>query len=222
MSHDRDVSRRDRAVIMARGLSTRMGVAKGLLRLSSDGPAFVRIIADLYLDAGFPVDVVTLQENCEDYRQALPECENLRILAEDGGGDTALTLLFAWRSCRAAGIPCSHIWAHPVDLPLLNAGAIEVLMDHSRKDPERIIRPVHKGIPGHPVILPDDVLALLDSLENLHSGPLRDFLSPTGGSVMVPGPVMVGVEDPGIVRDFDRPEDFSLNRSSAIKEGNHE
>lgn len=222
MSHDRDVPRRDRAVIMARGLSARMGVAKGLLRLSSDGPAFVRIITDLYLDAGFPVDVVTRQETFDAYRGELPQCENLRILSAEGGGDTALTLLIAWRSSLAAEIPCSHFWAHPVDLPLVNAGVVGKLLESSHRDPERIIRPVHQDRPGHPVILPGRALAVLDGQGNLHSGPLRNFLSTTGGKGTLPDPVIVQMEEPGIVRDFDRPEDLFFNQSSAQKEGTHE
>ena len=222
MSADRSVPRRDRAVIMARGLSARMGVAKGLLRLSADGPAFVRIIADLYLDAGIPVDVVLNKESFEDYRRELPERDDLRVLPAETGGDTALTLLIAWRSCLATEVPCSHFWAHPVDLPLVNAGVLDLMMEHSRRDPDRIIRPVNQGTPGHPVILPGAMLAVLDGKVDLHSGPLRNFLSTTGGPGVPPGPVMVEVGDPGITRDFDRPEDFLPNQSSAMEDDTHE
>jgi len=166
--------------------------------------------------------VVTRQEVFDDYHRELPENENLRILTAETGGDTALTLLIAWRSCQTAGIACSHFWAHPVDLPLVKSGVINFLMDHSRRHPERIIRPVHQGTPGHPVILPRDVLANLDGMVDLHSGPLRNFLSTTGGSGMLPGPMMVEVGDPGIIRDFDRPEDFLPHQSSAMKDDNHE
>ncbi|MCK9995341.1 MAG: NTP transferase domain-containing protein [Candidatus Krumholzibacteria bacterium] len=218
-SSGESVPRRDRAVIMARGLSARMGVPKGLLRLSSNGPAFVRIIADLYLNAGLPVDVITREETFEVYRRELPECNELRLLPAEAGGDTALTLLIAWRSCLAAGIPCSHFWAHPVDLPLVTANAVDLLGDLSRREPDRIIRPTWKGIPGHPVILPVDTLAVLDVQENFHTGPLRDFLSTTGGPGMLPRQVMVEIEDPGIIRDFDRPDDFSRNGTAPHKKG---
>ncbi len=219
MSAGGSFPRRDRAVIMARGLSARMGVPKGLLRLSSNGPAFVRIIADLYLNAGLPVDVVTREETFEDYRRELTVCDDLRLLPAEAGGDTALTLLIAWRSCLEAEIPCSHFWAHPVDLPLVPASAINLLADQSRREPDRIIRPMRQSVPGHPVILPVDVLAVLDGQENFHTGPLRDFLSTTGGPGMLPGPVMAEIDDPGIIRDFDRPEDFSRNETSAHEKG---
>ncbi len=214
-----NVPRRDRAVIMARGLSVRMGVPKGLLRLSPTGPAFVRIIADLYLGAGLPVDVVTRGETAAAYRRELPVHENLRILSAAAGGDTALTLLVAWRSCLAASIPCSHFWAHPVDMPLVNADAVGILMDCSHRNPDRVIRPVLRGVPGHPVILPCDALAVLDRQESFHEGPVRDFLSSAGGKGLLPTPMLVEVEDPGSVQDFDRPDDFCPDQSLAEKRG---
>ena len=211
--------RQDRAVIMARGLSVRMGVPKGLLRLSPTGPAFVRIIADLYRDAGLPVDVVTRAETAEAYRRELAAGDEIRILPAEAGADTALTLLFAWRSCLAAGLPCSHFWAHPVDLPLVTAVTVDRMMDHSQRDPDRVIRPVRQGTPGHPVILPRDVLQILDRHEPLQGGPLRDFLSYGGDAGLFPGPVTVEMKDGGIVRDFDRPGDFSPDQSSEQKRG---
>ncbi len=213
------VPRRDRVVIMARGLSSRMGVPKGLLRLSSTGPVFVRIIADLYLTAGFPVDVVTREETAEAYLRELPADENLRVVPAKAGGDTALTLLVAWRSCLAGEISCSHFWAHPVDLPLVTADTVSRLMDHSQRDPGRIIRPMLQGTPGHPVILPGDVLAILDRQERWRGGPLRDFLSNAGGLGLSARPVTVEVEDPGIIRDFDRPGDLWPDQSTAEKRG---
>jgi len=211
--------RRDRVVIMARGLSVRMGVPKGLLRLAPTGPVFVRIIADLYLTVGLPVDVVTLAENAEAYSRELPEREDLRILPAGAGGDTALTLLIAWRSSLAAKIPCSHIWAHPVDLPLVTADSINLLRDHSHGNPDRIIRPEHRGVPGHPVILPRDVLALLDGQEGWQGGPLRNFLSNLGATGLLPKSVAVAIEDPGIVRDFDRPDDLNQDQSLTQRRG---
>jgi len=211
--------RQDRAVIMARGLSVRMGVPKGLLRLSPTGPAFVRIIADLYLNAGLPVDVVTRGETAEAYGSELAAGDGIRILPAEAGGDTALTLLCAWRSCLTAGLPGSHFWAHPVDLPLVTAATVNRMMDLSHRDPDRIIRPVRQGKPGHPVILPREVLEILDREKPWQEGPLRDFLSYGGEQGLFPGPVTVEVEDAGIVRDFDRPEDFSRNETSVHEKG---
>jgi CTP:molybdopterin cytidylyltransferase MocA len=189
-----------------------MGVPKGLLRLAQSGPAFIRIIADLYLNMGYPVDVVTTEELAGIYLRELPADENLRVLVADPGSDTALTLLVAWRSCLTAGISCSHFWAHPVDLPLVTAGSLNTMLDHSRRYPDRVIRPLVQGIPGHPVILPSDTLAILDGKQEWQGGPLRDFLFSAWTTGVLSEPVKVGLDDPGITQDFDRPGDLGLHR----------
>jgi CTP:molybdopterin cytidylyltransferase MocA len=204
-------SRFDRAVIMARGLGSRMGSPKGLLRFSAGGQAFVRIIADLYLDLGFPVDAVVPDQYHPEHEQELPSGGDIRVISGGRGGDTALTLLMFWRSCRSEQTACSHIWAHPVDMPLATSETLVLLAENSRRYPHRIVRPVRQGIPGHPVILPYDVLSELDRRPTFQLGPLRDFLRQGIAERWLTPPVEVEVDDPGVVRDFDRPSDFREN-----------
>ena len=213
-SIDKDLTRRDRIVIMARGRGTRMGASKGLMRLSRPGPVFVRIIADLYLEEGFPVDVVTREETAHAHRRELPVVDGLRVLPAADGGDTVLTLLTAWRSCLDAGIGGTHFWAHPVDLPLVSVATVSLLRESSCRNPHRVIRPEWQGTPGHPVILPREVLEVLDSQVRWHDGPLRQFLAGARSESLLPDPMTLEIGDQGCVRDFDRPEDFNDNRSS--------
>lgn len=200
--------RKDRAVIMARGLGSRMGVPKGLLRLSPDGPTFVRMIADLYLAAGFGVEVVTRHRTAQAHRDELPDTDSLRVLPAADGGDTAWTLLNAWRSWRDEAAVCTHVWAHPVDLPLVTPSSLDLLKRQSQHEPQRFIRPVWRGYPGHPVVLPVKVLEMLDHQERWQEGPLREFLFHVVDEGLYPAPLNVEVSDPGTVRDFDRPKDL--------------
>lgn len=211
--------RKDRAVIMARGLGSRMGAPKGLLRLSPSGPAFVRLIADIYLEAGFGVDVVTRRVTAQAHCDELPETDDLRVLSAPAGGDTAWTLLSAWRSWRAEARECTHVWAHPVDLPLVAPDSIDLIRGYSQRNPQRAIRPVWQGTPGHPVVLPVKVLELLDHQENWQDGPLREFLRHAVEEGVLPAPVKVEISDPGLVRDFDRPDDFDPDRLAEDKRG---
>lgn len=204
-------SRKDRAVIMARGLGTRMGEPKGLLRLAPTRPVFVRMIAEMYLKAGFDVDVVTRQITAQAHRDELPQRDDLRVLSAPDGGDTAWTLLNVWRTWRAETKECTHVWAHPVDLPLVAPASLDLLRGCSQREPQRVIRPVRQGTPGHPVVLPVNVLKVLDQQETWQEGPLRDFLSHSVAEGLIPSPVTVEVSDPGIVYDFDRPEDLDSN-----------
>ena len=207
---------------MARGLGSRMGSPKGLLRLSVEGRAFVRIIADLYLDIGFPSDVVVPTEYHQEHEQELPSEGKVRIISAGPGGDTALTLLLSWKFCRSERTACSHFWAHPVDMPLVNRETLVLLNEYSLCDPCRIVRPVHRGNPGHPVILPYDVLAELERRRSFHQGPLREFIQRGIAEKWLVPPVGVEVDDPGVVRDFDRPGDFCEDESPPEKDENNE
>ena len=219
MKRDSSDPRQDRVVVMARGRSSRMGVPKGLLRLSPSGPTFIRIIVDLYLEAGFPVDVVATESTAGIYIGELPDDENLRVLVADSGADTAFTLLAAWRPSLEAGTSCSHFWAHPVDLPLVAADTVGTMLARSVLEPDRVIRPSFQGVPGHPVVLPSKVLAVLDRQPKWHGGPLRKFLSGVAATGLLPEPVNVGLDDPGITKDFDRPGDLGSFRSAPENRG---
>lgn len=208
MANGEQDSTRPRAVIMARGLSRRMGRPKGLLQLEEGGPAFVRIIADLYGDLGIPVDVVTLPENGEALRACLTGSGNVRVLEAGSGGETALTLLSAWREFGIEKDGCTHVWAHPVDLPLVTVETLEAVAEHSRRNASRVVRPTWRGTPGHPVVLPGLILSELESASQWHGEPLRGFLEHLQREEGYPVPLNVAVADEGVVRDFDRPGDL--------------
>ena len=214
-----DNSRRDRAVIMARGFSSRMGVPKGLLRFQESGPTFLRTLVDLYLERGIPADVVTMISVADDYGAELPPEGDARIITAGPGGDTALTLLTAWRAWRVEGTACTHVWAHPVDMPLVRADTLEELRQWSRRQPGRPVRPSWQKEPGHPVLLPVDILDRLQSRPMFHEKPFRLFLEDKepGRSHLVP--VMLEVADRGVVQDFDRPEDLEPGSHPANNEG---
>jgi CTP:molybdopterin cytidylyltransferase MocA len=154
------------------------------------------------------VEVVTPAAFCEAHRQELPPRDDCRVLAAERGDDTARTLLIAWRRFKQEKSACSHIWAHPVDLPLVTGETLDLLAGCSRRDPDRIVRPVREGIPGHPVILPYDILAALDLRPSFHGGPLRDFISRGVCGGWLADPLGLAVDDEGIDRDFDQPDDL--------------
>jgi len=201
--------RHDRAVIMARGQSRRMGMPKGLLRLDPAGDTFLGILTALYGGLGVPGDVVALAGTADRYRAVMPAGGKGRVLAAEPGGDTALTVLIACRTWRADKIAWSHVWAHPVDLPLVRPATLELLRDISRKHPDKVIRPVWEDNPGHPVLLPASALIHLESCILYHDRPLRDYLDADSFDGLRFGPELVPVGDPGVARDFDRPEDLA-------------
>lgn len=193
---------------MARGLSRRMGSPKGLLRLDPGGPTFVKAIADLYRGQDIFAYVVVSRDNAEAYHLELRDREGLRVIEGEEGGDTALTLAVAWRAQEHLGFRCSHFWAHPVDLPLVEPATIRLLLDESRRHPDSLIRPVWSGDPGHPVIIPAAVLEALEGMSGWRIGSFRDCLSEAVAEGTLTMARTVPVVDVGVVHDFDCPTDL--------------
>jgi len=199
-------TRRDAVVILCRGQSRRLGRPKALARIGTDprARALLRRVAELYagcLDA--PVIVMTT----DDLRQAcaalVADLGAVTVVSGPAGGDTALTLGLAWDHVRRLDPPCTHVWAHPVDLPCVNPRTIAQLAAVSGGSPLAVVRPVWGGRPGHPVILPAPVLESLAPGALAWPGPWRDLLERACAEGRVAPPRAVAVADPGVVLDHD-------------------
>lgn len=197
-------ARREAVVILCRGQSRRLGRPKALAPVGTDARPLLRRVAELYagcLDA--TVLVVTFAELRPACEALVADLTAVRVVCGSVGGDTARTLALAWEHLRRLEPPCSHVWAHPVDLPLVNPRTIAQLQAVSAAAPRRVVRPTWAGQPGHPVILPAPVLELL-APEALHgTGSWHGLMQPAVAEGRVARPLNVTVADPGVVLDHD-------------------
>lgn len=198
----------DHAVILARGTSSRMGRPKGLVSLPGDGSTFLQRIVALYRGSGIPVTVVTLPAVVGSYRAVLAATGGACVVAAPGGGDTARTLLAGWHSLDSGTERIERIWAHPVDLPLVNPATLALLAAAAREHPGRILRPVHADTPGHPVLVPAGVLEILAAHPECADDKLQSFFTRGTTAGWFPDLVAVAVGDPGVSSDFDTPADL--------------
>ncbi len=198
--------RRELAVVLARGASRRMGRPKGLLNLPEKDEPLVRVIAGLYRHR-CPVVVVTLDPLVGAYEEALAGLEHARVMGCLSGGETALSVWYGWQGFEHRE-QVTHVWAHPVDLPLVSPATLDLLLAQSMARPEALIRPLVGDNPGHPVVIPVCLLAELTSGSVHLEGPFRDFIARL--QVRIPGPpvIMVHCEDRGTVMDIDTPGDL--------------
>jgi molybdenum cofactor cytidylyltransferase len=99
-----------------------------------------------------------------------------------------------WQSCLTA-------WAIVLgDQPHLRIETLRALIDVHLEHPDAICQPAYGGRARHPVILPRRVfLALRDSEVET----FKDFLQQTSCSR-----IEEAINDPGLVLDLDRPEDY--------------
>jgi len=201
--------RREAVVVLCRGESRRLGRPKALACTETDPRPLLRRVAELYACclAG-PLLVVTnagLRQDCADLLVDLPA---VRVVAGPAGGDTARTLGLAWDELRRLDPPCSHVWVHPVDLPLVSPRTIVQLGAVSAGAPTGVVRPTWAGQPGHPVIVPAAVLDLLAPEALGWPGPWRDLMQAAVADGRLEPPLTVAVADPGVVLDHDGPGDL--------------
>ena len=87
-----------------------------------------------------------------------------------------------------------------VDMPLVGAATVAALLDAWRSAPTgtEVVVPVHDGRRGHPIVLARALFARIAALGP--DQPLREV-------VRAARALDVPVPDPGVLIDFDRPED---------------
>ena len=190
--------RHDWGVILARGDSTRMGRPKGLCRLPDDDLTFLDRICRLYTRAEMPVVVVTRPDLAAIYREAIPGAAVAEWVLFERGGGTAASCLAA---VEALADRATHLWLHPVDLPMVRDDTLAHLADVSVATSDSILIPHHKTSRGHPVVTPLAPWRGLEPVE--YTGSMRDLIDTHAAAVL-----RVLLQDPGICWDFDNPEDL--------------
>ncbi len=193
----------DRAVVLARGASRRMGMPKGLCRLPGEPGTFIERIVDLYARMDIPAAVVTLPELRPAYEDLGLDPAPRWIEAGPGGG-TAVTVMAA---VAELGGVATHLWLHPVDLPLVRPRSLAGLARRSAADPGAVVVPRCEGRRGHPVVIPVGPFAsLAGDASPAARGPMRDLIRAAADSGTGAPVLFLDLDDPGLVRDFDTPD----------------
>ena len=181
------------AVIVAAGMSSRMGEFKPLLQLG--GLSFAqRVVSNFQQAKVFPIVVVTgyrAQELERHLSRMGVVCVRNPDYAQSEMSDSA-RLGFRYIQDK-----CDRAFFTPVDIPLFTYKTVQRLME----SPSPVSKPVCGGRAGHPVLLSRQVLARL--AESRPGGGL-------GRAIARCAPFMelVPVEDPGVLLDADTPADY--------------
>ena len=183
------------AVILAAGMSSRMGEVKQLLRLGED-TLLGRVVRnvrgsradEIVLVLGYEAE--TIKESVatqrlkvvinKDYRQGMGTSLRVGLSALDPGIDAALIVL--------------------ADQPFVRPATLNLLMDQYQQSGAQIVIPIYKGFRGNPVLLHCSVFAEIMALTG-DIGCRAIFGNHLEGIVKAP------VEDIGILLDLDSKED---------------
>jgi molybdenum cofactor cytidylyltransferase len=212
VNESRRLTSRPGLVVLARGASRRMGKPKGTVRVPGTDLPMLRAVIDLYPARAFRRLVVTRPELKKVYEPILAGSGPVDWVLGAGGGTTAGSLDLALGFWQAAGPAPELVFAHPVDLPLVQARTLALLLERVADPGLEAWRPTYQGRRGHPVVL--RWRALCRVLEGL---PGTDLMTRSMGSLLQEEEeagrmTLVPVTDPGVVQDFDTPDDLEGSR----------
>jgi len=183
------------AVIVAAGMSSRMGDFKPMMKIGAISMV-QRVIAN-YQQAGvFPIVLVTGYRGDELKKHVARTgviCVHNDAYAATEMLDSA-KLGFSYIADK-----CDRTFFSPVDVPLFTVNTVVKLMQADAA----VVKPAYRGRKGHPILLKACVLPQLLSAEA--EGGLRRVIDAVcGGDIAA-----VEVDDEGVLLDADTPEDYS-------------
>jgi len=181
------------SIILAAGLSLRMGSLKQLLPLS--GKPLIRHCLDTVLASGVCDIIVVVGFHGGEIAKAINELPLRVVFNKLQGSEMADSI--------RAGLPeaaqsSTGIIVYPCDYPLVAPETIATLCKEHDKCPDRIIIPVHNGKKGHPALFPRDVIN-----EMFEGITLRDIMKKDPGRLC-----LVPVPDSGTLLEVDTREDY--------------
>lgn len=181
------------AVVVAAGMSSRMGDFKPMLSIGSISVA-QRVVATLK-QAGAARVVVVTGYNAEELERHLAS-SGVVFLRNENYRTTHMfdSALIGLRYLRDK---CRQVLFTPVDIPLFTAATVDALLTSGAE----LACPVCGGTRGHPILMSANVIGRV--LEDSGEGGLSGALSRCGVPM-----TLVEVDDPGILHDADTPEDY--------------
>lgn len=194
------------AIVLAAGLSSRMGQSKPLLPLHGK-PLLVYAVDALRMSDVAEI-VVVLGAGSEKVRSEVP-LEGTRVVVN---ADFARGMSSSIRAGLRAASPGTEAFLLVLgDQPLVATSTFNTLIARQEATSARVLVPTYSGVRGNPVLLHRSLSSEVESITG--DVGCRGVIAGHADEV-----VEVPVDDPGILVDVDTPEEF-LRVETAIREG---
>lgn len=193
------------AIIVAAGLSSRMGKFKPLLPFN-DEPAIVYLIKK-FLKAGVDHVIIITGHRSEDLRVACSNLDGLTFIKNEAYATTQMLDSAIIGIQKAQALAVNHILFTPVDVPLIAQETIQSVLEAQGK----IVMPTYRGQPGHPLKIDRDCFNAIIDFKGQNG--MKGAIDALATSV-----VYLEVEDAFIFKDMDTPEDYRALLKKAEEE----
>lgn len=190
------------ALILAAGLSSRMGRPKALLKIGPSGPSFVAQLSRTLLIGGVADIIVVAKPDDHDLLEEISRLgSKVRLVTNPHPELGQLSSIVV--GVNAADRPgVRGVLVSPVDAPLVRDDTIVAMLSAFATRGVPLVRATHHGRHGHPVIFGR---AVFDALR--HADPQR------GAKAVVQAhahePIDVDVDDAGVLHDIDDPGEYA-------------
>ena len=181
------------ALIVAAGMSSRMGDFKPLLNIGSISIA-QRVVAT-FQQAGVDKIVMVTGFNATVLERHL--AGNGLVFLRNEAYETTQMFESACIGLRYLQDKCDRVLFTPVDIPLFTAATVQTLLASDAK----LACPVCEGESGHPTLIASELIGRI--LADSGEGGLRGALDRCGAEMQ-----RIPVKDKGILHDADTPEDY--------------
>jgi molybdenum cofactor cytidylyltransferase len=190
------------AIVLAAGKSTRMGRAKALLPLEPGETFLTRIVRTLR-DAEVEDVVVVVGHEPESILTTFAGQARVVINADYEAGQLT-SLLAGLRLVDRPGVIAVLVTL--VDVPLVTTATVRAVIERYRRTGVPIVRPVHNGRHGHPVLIDRSLFDRIRAADpTIGLKPIVRAHASAAGDVEV--------ADEGAFRDIDTPAEYDRVRA---------
>ena len=184
-------------LVLAGGESKRMATPKALLKLGED--TFVDHICNEMKAAGIRLISIITGPHHEQISEALKSHGEISITHNSQYQKGQISSLQMGLRHLPTGSTAALVW--PVDHPLVKTETVSLLLSQFKEAKQHLTIPVHDSHRGHPVIY--DLHAIRSVLSFGPDQTAKALQSIYAGQI-----TFVSVEDEGVIKDIDTPEDY--------------
>lgn len=193
--------RRLGAIVLAAGMSSRMGSHKALLDL--DGrPLISRLIDCIEQLSQVERTIVVTGHQAAGIRDAVTQLNSMRVNFIHNAAHEAGEMI---SSVKAGASAVWDAWDGffllLLDQPILQSDTLHAMAEAFKANNPSMVVPTYREKRGHPLLIASRCVTSIVTLPP--DATLREFVSQVRDAT-----VMVEVDDPGIVTDVDTPEDY--------------